>query len=71
MPLDYYSQSNEPNMGSMECHDCSNRVTCEDERPEFGYLYLCDRCADRREEARVHEEAENQIIDEEETPLGI
>jgi len=55
----------------MECHDCSNKVTCSDERPEFEHLYLCDQCADKREEARVREETENQIIDEEETPLGI
>lgn len=46
-----------------ECADCTNKVTCGDERTEFKNIKLCDVCYNRRiEELELEDETENLFI---------
>lgn len=45
----------------MDCADCSNKVTCQDEREEFNYAYLCNECYELRKE-NLELEDDNQLF---------
>lgn len=62
MGWDYFSNDgNAPRRSElMDCADCDNKVTCEDERTEF-HAYLCEDCFQKRIE-NLELEDDNQLF---------